>query len=456
MRRSLRLTIVSALLASACSPAGGTGEPAALDSDNPFLDGEAHSSESKFDTGWVSSLNAVEVELDLEADIDPGSGYWDNKAPLRIGQFALTYLRTQSNPKVFVQSLAEDYTNGAESVEWLVGNEWKRGNDSSVPSARPTHFRLRGVNAVVLDPQVADDDLLDTSFKAIVPKRPSTLFTDAGDSCGTPEGDIDVAQSVYWYVWTPEKSSCDRDLLQTVELKVSKVLPRGGAVYPEYDKLMEDGRVDVVVFFGQVGHGAISESDYSFSLIRKFESFLQGANFRKAPDAPKGIRYVREQNGVRMLVDIYTPHEFSGLTDYANKSNFFEAVRSHEIVVWNGHSVLGASDFWANDEIYAGDAAERYQIFIYNGCLGYAYYVNPILEGKLSWDNVDLVTNAIETPFAIMVEETSATLGLIAGSVEGNGDASWQTILDKLNDISGRRGYYGASGVRTNAYTPEP
>jgi hypothetical protein len=441
----------SALGAAGCTPEGSGGGGSAADG-NAFSDAESRALEQKFDTGWVSSLDAVEVELDFEADLDPAAGFWDAKAPLKLGQFALTYLRNNSN--VFIQSLAEDYANGSNSVEWLVDGAWKRGDDPAVLVARPTHYRLRGVSAVVLEPDQSDDALLGTTYEAVVPKRASKLFSEAGDDCGSGHGSIEVSQSVYWYAWTPEKATCSDELKQTISLTVSKVLPRAGATYPEYNRLLEDGRIDVVVFFGQVGHEELDETDYAFPLIKKFSAQLEAANFRKAAQAPRGIRYLRDQDGVQVVVDIYTPFEFAGLSDYANVGNFDEAVRTHEIIVWNGHSVLGGSDFWARPEIYEGDAARKYQIFLYNGCLGYEYYVNPILEGKKSWDNVDLVTNTLETPFSIVVDETSAPLGLIIGGAANGGTTSWQTILSKMNDIAGWGGYYGASGVRTNAFTP--
>jgi len=446
----MKVTRVSVVLAMGLGIGCTSGAPTEGPSGGLFADAENHAGDSKYDTGWVSSLDATEVELDLEADVEHGT-YWDPKAPLKVGQFALTYLRTHSD--VFIQSLAEDYSDGGDSVEWLVDGTWVRGDDPTLRDKEPTHFRLRAISAVVLNPGDRDE-LATRTYDAVVPTRPSTLFTDAGESCGSPHGGIDVDQSVYWYLWNPDKSGCDQSLTQTVTLKVSRVLDNTDNLYPEYDRLTEDGVIDVIVFFGQVDHGSLTENDYAFSLIRDFESELESAGFERAEEAPLGHRYLRDQNDVKVAVDIYSPNEFAGLSDYAHVDNFDAAVRSHEIVVWNGHSVLGASDFWARPEIYEGDAATRYQIFLYNGCLGYEYYVSPILEGKQGWENVDLVTNTIETPFAIMVEESATALGLLIGGAERGGATTWNMVLAKMNDISGSSGFYGASGVRTNTFMP--
>src|SRR6185369_6154345 len=89
------------------------GDPA-----DSFIRAEAA---ARSDTGWQSSLDAVEVEVTVEGDVDSAAADLE-RAPLSVGQFALTYLRTHA--RVYLQSLAEDYAHGADRIEWLVGSEW--------------------------------------------------------------------------------------------------------------------------------------------------------------------------------------------------------------------------------------------------------------------------------------------------------------------------------------------
>src|SRR5581483_6234683 len=195
------------------------------------------------------------------------------RAPLSIGQFALTYLRHSG--EVYLQSLAEDYDHGTDRIEW--------------PS--PGHFRIRGLNAVVMHP--GSQPLDGRTWQPVVPKSPGTLFADAGDACGDKDGEIDVTQSEYWYVWRPEKDGCKADWKQTVNVTVSKVLPKGAQTYPEYDRLTADGKIEILALFGAVDHDTLSDDDYGFSLVRDFESQLTGAGFTKADVAPRGLRYTR-------------------------------------------------------------------------------------------------------------------------------------------------------------------
>ncbi len=444
MRRSLLTSLLPVLLA-ACGTAETQVETATVD-DNAFLDGEANAGKS--DTAWQSSLDAQEVEVDIEGDVQASSSDLE-RAPLSVAQFALTYLRKNSN--VYLQSLAEDYAHGTEQIEWLYQGNFSKW--SQVPSqnrSKLTHFRMRAVSAVILHP--GDSSKLNGKrYSPIVPKRPGTLWGDIAADCGEQEGSIEPSQDVYWYVWTPEKPSCRADLKQTIQVTVSKVLPKGPVTYPEYDRLISDKKIDVLVLFGQVDHGTLRSSDYAFTAIQSLESSLKKAKFKKI-FAPLGLRYQRTKASIVETIDIYSPNEFSGLGDWTHFSNFDEGINSHELIVYNGHSMLGASDFWARKSIYQDP--NKYQIFLYNGCLGYEYYVNPILEGKKGWQNVDIVSNVIETPFSIMVRETATTVAMILSGAERGGKTSWQAILASENQIAAGDSFYGASGVRTNFFMP--
>jgi hypothetical protein len=428
------------LLASTGCMAGAGGPD-----DTAFVDAENEA--GKEDTGYQTSLDALEVEMTLEADVKAGT--WEvERAPLEVGQFALTWLRKNQN--VFIQSLAEDYSHGTDHVEWLVNGAWTTlAASPNIDRSKLTHFRMAGVSAVVMHPGTATA-LASKVYTPTVPVSPGTLFADVGTKCGVADGEIDVEQDVYWYVWAPELTGC-KARVQQAKLTVTKVEPRGRTTWPEYDRLTADKKIDALVIFGQVDHGALSDDDYGFTLVRNFESSLRTAGFSKTT-ASKGLRYKRTRAGIAETIDIFTPREFAGLGDFAHISDFDAAVSSHEIITYNGHSMLGASDFWARPTLYKDPT--KYQIFFYNGCLGYEYYVNPILEGKESWDNVDLVSNVLETPFAIMVQESAGAIAKVMYGAEHHGSTSWTSILTRMNAISGDDAFYGASGVRTNKFHP--
>src|SRR5205823_5550906 len=159
--------------------------------------------------------------------------------------------------------------------------------------------------------------------------------------------------------------------------------PKGATTYPEFDRLIEDKKVTVVVLFGQIGDGEITDSDPGMRGAAQMARWLLAAGFAKT-EGPVGQRFAKKIGDVTVEMDLYSPKEFSGLSDYAHFANFEKAIAEHEIVAYDGHSMLGASDYWARPKYPAG-----YQIFLYGGCLGYEYYVRPILNGKGGWRNVD-------------------------------------------------------------------
>ncbi len=441
MRRSLLPFLSLLALTPACT------NDAPVTDDDSF--NEAADLSGKLDTGYQTSLDAREVEVTLQGKLTGVSAYDLERAPLDIGQFALTYLR--KNNDVYLQSLAEDYAHGTDQIEWLVGTKWTKWN--AIPAASRaglTDFRMTKISTVVMHPGNAAL-LKGKTYKPVVPKNPGSLWATANDACAEQEGSIEPGQEVYWYTWVPERAGCKAEWKTTATVTIDTVLPAGPTTYPEYDRLTADKKVDVLVLFGQVDHGTLSTSDYSFTAMRALVSSLTKAGFKKGT-TDIGVRYTRTQGGLTENVDIYGPKEFSGLDDYAHIANFDKGINSHEVIVYNGHSMLGASDFWARKSIYADP--KKYQIFLYNGCLGYEYYVNPIVEGHQGFDNVDLVSNVLETPFSIMVQETATPISMIMYGAEHNGTTSWQSILTRMNQISGSDALYGASGIRTNMFMP--
>ena len=161
-----------------------------------------------------------------------------------------------------------------------------------------------------------------------------------------------------------------------------------------------------------------------------------------------GRRFTKKFGTVSMEVDLYSPRDFAGLGDYAHLGNLKKAIAEHEIIAYDGHSMLGASDFWSQPTY-----PQSYQIFLYGGCLGYEYYVKPILDGKGgTWANLDLMSSVIEVSadaerFAVPV------IAKITSALTRGNRVSWQQILSAVRAKVGDS-TFGVSGVRDNKYCP--
>ncbi len=421
-----------ALLSAAC-----TGNP--IDDSNPFTDDL--SDDEKADSAYMNP-DGVEIEVDLEGDVE-GPAFRIQDGPAMLGQFALTYFRKQET--MYIESLAEDASNRSR-VEWLVDGDFVPA-DQIPAGTLLKHWRLRGLNTVFLfdagpRPKVGD------SFVAKVPVNPFTILRDAGKSCADDDDHIGLDESVYWYRWLPEQTGC-RAPLQDLKVTVSKTFSTAMAVYPEYDQLVEDNMVSIVVLFGQIGDEAtISPNDSGMRAFQRYGNMLSNAGFEEVP-GPIGKRFEKTlQRGVLAQIDLYSPKEFSGLGDSAHFSNFQTALSEHEVVVYDGHSMLGASDFWTRPSY-----PDFYQIYLYGGCLGYEYYVKPILHGKGdSWDKLDIMSSVVEVS-ADANDFAAPAIAKLLFAIDHGKRSSWKQILNIVRDSVGDS-TFGMSGVRDNCYAP--
>jgi len=405
---------------------------------NPFLASQAGGKE---DTAY-SNPDGVEVEVDLEADIE-APPYRIAQAPAELGQFAVTYLRKRG--EFYLESLAE-HVASRDRVEWRVDGQWITATQArSADPAKLTHFRIRGVNAVLLHSASAGAEV-GKVFTAEVPLKPYSLMADAEATCAEPDDHISLSQSVYWYQWDPDQRDCNVPT-QQMTVTVSRTFPQAPVTYPEYDRLTADGKVSAVVLFGQIGDGAITDRDPGMQAFKRMGTWLKDAGFKEQANAPVGKRYAKTAAGVQFEVDIYSPNDFSGLGDSRNFGNFQRALSEHEIVVYDGHSMLGASDFWARPQYN-----DNYQIYLYGGCLGYEYYVRPILDGKKGWENLDMMSSVIEVT-ANALDFAGPAIAKIFSSIETQRYASWKDILVAVRRQVGDS-TFGASGVRDNCFTP--
>ncbi|MFO0751500.1 MAG: proprotein convertase P-domain-containing protein [Myxococcota bacterium] len=443
IRSGLSLATLTLALAAAGCDSGSTGGPGSggviIDENapNPLLDeGPA---DGKADTQYYNP-NGVEIEVTLESDIDaPSSRKGDG--PAIQGQFALTYFRRLE--MIYIESLAEQ-ASSSDRVEWLVDGAWKTARQaSSVSADKLTHYRITGINAVLLDGYRNGVDV-GKVFEAPVPKKPFTLMSDVGGACAEEDNHIGLDQSVYWYLWDPDKAGCSATKT-TMKITVTKMLP-SKVPYPEWDLLTADGKVTMVILFGLIDD-ELSKTETGYKAFTQMASWLKQGSFTEVKPAPVGRRFTRTVGGKVIEIDLYSPYDFSGLGDYAHFPNFQKALAEHEIVTYDGHSMLGASDFWSRPTY-----PSFYQIFLYGGCLGYEYYVAPILAGKGGWDKLDMLSAVVEV---------SANANEFAGpfiskmiTALGNGyKTSWKDILGAIRTRVGDS-TFGMSGVRDNCFSP--
>jgi hypothetical protein len=422
----------------------GAGSDADEFGQNPFLD---TSTFGKEDSGYINA-RGVELHVTLEADIGADAGRLF-AAPPDLALFAVSYLRnaaSMGDDPVYLEILAEDAI-APEQLDWLVEGQWLSTDQArNVDQAKLKHFRMKQVSAVVLG-DAASRITAGIVYKAVVPVRPYSLMTEAGDSCATPDSHISLDSSIYWYLWNPDLRGC-RAETQTMTVTVNEVLANNPPSYPEYNKLWEDGKFEVVVLFGRAEETEDIRQDLNWKTADQFGKWLQDAGFVEEPNAPLGKRFVKKVGQLQEIVDVYYPDVFENVADRANMRNWQRAVSEHEAIFYNGHSVLGTG--YAFEQVNYPDF---YQIFQIGSCLSYEYYVRPVLAGKGSWAKVDVLSNVEPTYFHENLSLSGALLAGLFKGLENGGRYSWQDIMADINRKLGHT-RFGVSGARGNCFSP--
>lgn len=414
------------------------GTTAAPSGDNPFT--QNMDNDGKEDSAYLNP-DGAEVEINLEGDVaGPSSQLTDG--PAALGQYALTYFRKKE--MMYIESLAEDASTG-NRAEWLVDGTWYH-TDKLPVGAKLLHWRLTGLNTVLLF-SASKTAKVGQTFTAKVPAKPFSVLADAGKTCADDDNHIGLDESVYWYRWEPDQTKC-KLATQDLQVTVSKVFPTtNSSRYPEYDQLVKDGKLTVVIMFGEIDDGPITATETGMESFTRYAKWLADADYKEVT-APLGKRFEKTVGGVKVQIDLYSPREFSGLDDFAHFANFQKGLSEHEIVAWDGHSMLGASDFWSRPS-YPG----TYQIFLYGGCLGYEYYVRPILEGKGgNWNKLDVMSSVVEVT-ASATEFAAPAVAKIVWGLDHGKRATWRSILLAVRNSVGDS-TFGVSGVRDNCFTP--
>lgn len=326
-------------------------------------------------------------------------------------------------------------------------------------------------------------DLIGQRVELTLPLAPEGLLDRVQTTCASdfdsnraavPAADL-RADNMFYY-WDPARPGCKANAAD-LSTAVYTVNAAAGAktVYPEYDRLIADGKISMVQIYGQIEHGDLQRGDWGFISYRLVTSTLTKHGFRVAQEFPNGTGQRLEKtmpNGLRVEIDMYTPVLFADHVD-RNESNrvFREAIRNHEIVYYAGHAFYGSLDVLDEPTAYPQDA---YQVIFMDACWSYAYYTKQIFRNRASandptgFANTDVVNNTemgltgSEQTAMVMFENLFKGADLVKARKPAK-NYSWNTLIKYMNAHAKARAedrredneeIYGVSGVATNKFVP--
>lgn len=279
--------------------------------------------------------------------------------------------------------------------------------------------------------------------------------------------DVDAGSMFYYY--RPEASSCelaDADVLKVSATVAPSPIQTTGK-FPEYNKIWEDGSLNVVAIFGKYEDGATTASDAGISAYNTFiSSMKQELGSRNLTTVPATVPSSpgvgtpevefkatlpdgKKINVVAMLTDNVT----AGLAQPAFRARYEALSTRADYIVYNGHAGLGTN---VRALAQAGKWVQGQYVVVYmNGCDTFAYIddalnkahknVNP--DDTTGTKYVDIVTNAMPAFFHSM---SGATMALFRGMVNANDPQTYEQLFRNVDSSQ----LVLVSGEQDNTFTP--
>lgn len=326
-------------------------------------------------------------------------------------------------------------------------------------------------------------DLVGRVVEPTLPLTPAGLLDRVSNRCATDPDDpaeavpaSELGAHNLFYYWNPDKAGCPlaaADLATArYEIKSSFDAPRA---YPEYDRLVADGKVTMGIIFGQIEHGELQSNDWGFISFDEMTYRLEQKGFRVSSRMAgnKGHKLTKTfTGGLKVEIEMYTPVSFADTVPRDQSNQLFrDVMKRNEVIYYNGHAFYGSLTVLDEPTAYPADT---YQIIFMDACWSYAYYTKQIFRNKATaadptgYALADVVNN---TEPGITGSETTAVVlydKLFTGAAKvyaGQSAArySWNAIAKYMAEHAERRAaargddhpnpeIYGVSGARDNRF----
>jgi hypothetical protein len=359
--------------------------------------------------------------------------------------------------------------NGANSVGRLDKLEVLEQRTASVSGGTKITYRAK------MPVAWGDKDNVPTSFELILPSGAGQAFlerfaTSYSHTC-VDWGAHDVDSGSMWYYYRPLRSGCElaaADIYKTTASVEPSPINTTGK-FPEYNKVWEDGALNVVAIFGKYEDGATTSSDAGISAYNEFVSAMKTELRNRGtvvstpasiPSSP-GVSLtdvswvVTRPDGKTINVSAFlTDNVTDDLNNDPAFSQRYETLSTRaDFIVYNGHAGLGAN---IRSLARSGNwVAGQYVVVFMNGCDTYAYIDSALNDAHRDVNSddpngtkyIDIVTNAMPSFFANMSGSTMSLFRALAN------DTDPQTYEQIFRSISSSQVVL-VSGEQDNTFVP--
>ncbi len=282
-------------------------------------------------------------------------------------------------------------------------------------------------------------------------------------------GAHDVDSGSMFYYYRPKNTGCKIDAadLHTVQASASPSPTQSTGKFPEYNKVWEDGTLEVLAIFGKFEDGATSGSDAGIAAYNEFVGSMKRELAAKqlttipanVPNAPGVASPDIEFNAVLPdgkkvhVVALMTDNVTTGLSQTAFRTRYETLSTRADFIVYNGHAGLGTN---VRALAQRGKWVKGQYVIVYmNGCDTFAYIddalynahkaINP--DDTTGFKYIDIVNNALPAFFASM---SGATMSMFRGLLDQANPQTYEQIFRGIDSSQ----LVLVAGEQDNAFTP--
>ena len=295
-----------------------------------------------------------------------------------------------------------------------------------------------------------------------------TAFTEKYKHSCIDAGAHDVDAGSMFYYYRPKTSGCTPAAadVNKVTATVSPSPLQTTGKFPEYNKIWEDGALNVVAIFGKYEDGATS-GDAGISGYNEFIAAM------KTELAPRGLTTVPATiptnpgvatpdvefnatlpDGKKIhVVALLTDNVNTGLSQPAFRARYEALSTRADYIVYNGHAGLGSN---IRALASAGKWVKGQYVVVYmNGCDTFAYIDDSLnrahktvnSDDTTGFKYIDIVNNAMPAFFASM---SGATMSLFRGFLSFEDPKTYEQMFSRVDSSQ----LVLVVGEQDNQFTP--
>ncbi len=387
--------------------------------------------DTQTDEGAFSSNQATLLDFDFDAELSTDQS-WDDKSTI---EDQLLYTIGHLNADKAVGRLDNLVLSNIQRTE--AAGKITLKYHAKLPVAWGSKTNLPSTYALALP--------RDTSSTGL------TAFTDKHKHSCVDWGAHEVDTGSMWYYYRPRQNGCDikdEEIVKTTATAV-KSTQNTAKKYPEYHKVWEDNRLEVVAIFGKYEANATTH-DAGIDGFNSFVSMMKRELHALTPTVATTPSNVVDAPGpatadvsfeatlpdgkvvkvTALLVDAITqvPPGFD--------ARYESLTPTADVIAYNGHAGLGQ-----NVRALARKGkwiAKKYQMFFMNGCDTFAYVDGSLAQSHAALNPDDptgtkymeFVTNAMPSFFSSM---PSASTALMKGLLNYAQPQTYDQIFENID-----------------------